>query len=273
MPQPRPKASGFGAGRRDVRVAVGTDGLPGGRRTGRVALGRAARMAQAIARRYAAVRERRGGAGMVLRRPAAPVTQRPVRHETRVLVAPRLELTLAIRREADGLVRIGRPLEPAPRRGRVRLVGPAAGEALVRRLVQRGERGAPDSPPPRWEPRRAATTGASMPQVPGGAATPAAARAPTVRAVPRVVVQSPATAAAPVVPGDAPAPGRGRGAPPEGGWSPPGQPGPGRREVGRAQPGSGGAPATAVDVARLTDEVVRAIDRRLVAHRERLGRL
>jgi hypothetical protein len=48
---------------------------------------------------------------------------------------------------------------------------------------------------------------------------------------------------------------------------------------GRAWPGPAGSPVPtappppAVDVEQLADQVVRRIDRQLVAHRERLGRI
>ncbi len=49
-----------------------------------------------------------------------------------------------------------------------------------------------------------------------------------------------------------------------------------RRCAGAAASGrsaSAGSPRAAVDLERLTDQVVRQIDRRIVAHRERLGRI
>jgi hypothetical protein len=46
----------------------------------------------------------------------------------------------------------------------------------------------------------------------------------------------------------------------------------GRRESQALQPGPR-APEAAIDVNRLTEQVIQAIDRRIVAQRERLGRL
>jgi hypothetical protein len=41
----------------------------------------------------------------------------------------------------------------------------------------------------------------------------------------------------------------------------------------RSEPGAGGSTPSGINVTQLTDEVMRQIDRRLVAFRERLGKI
>ncbi len=259
---------------------------------------RADRLARAIVQRYGGRQERRPGLGLVFRRPQVGMLWQPVYHQMRWSLSPRLSLTVlmpqavtmrqaaapaphpspAVPRQEmhfesqtvlaplvtrlqpvilKSLTSLARP-EPSPQplsviaeRVLVRQrVETTTTEELIRRLIERGQRVEPGRPG--RQPTR------PMPMV--ESAVPVvctAGLAPTATPVPQVVHRPAGTAIAE-----------------EKATRPP---------TRSRSPGTNSAFATAgqplapdlsqADVGRLTDQVVRTIEERMIAYRERMGRI
>jgi hypothetical protein len=216
-------------------------------------------LARSVIARHAGRHERAAGVSMRLARRHRPRARTLVRHEHRHF-SSRLSLTLAPRvivPAAPGRAgiataghtddatralgaRVGvAPLAPARQRGVAQ---------VLRRVVTRTERVA--------EPPRTLARPASGPSGESDAATPA-------RAVPRRLV--PARRAQ--TSEDPPEPRPSRGPAPAVSVSEPALP---HRALERRGLGNA-VPAPPLDVARLTDQVLETIDRRILAERERLG--
>ena len=208
---------------------------------------RAAGFAARVARRYA----RRVGRprllrSVVLRRPSPIV----VRDRSRVVARPRIELALRTRTtariEAMTVARAPSNVETIVRHTSRSVppssIGSGAHERVVQRLLERTGRvevrGSQFNTPSRAAPGEVATRVLPVPSVP-----------PV-----ELVVARPASAVAcPTPPPPDP--------PAFDGWGPP-------RPFARQAP-----EAPKVDVEALTDDVMRSIDRRIVAYRERTGRV
>jgi hypothetical protein len=209
--------------------------------------------ARALARRYEVGHARHLGMALELRRAAPGVTVQPVHHHTHVQVAPRLVLSLlawprspAGATEPAGTAR-SRPPAPElwlPRRTAAGIrqtitmaADPAPPERLVRRLSARGERIVEV-----WPDLGAGATTAVRPS----------AALPVARVVLRQAGRPAGSDHAPSRPDSSPSTARG--------WS----------------ASTGDAPQklpASIDLHRLTDQVVQAIDRRIIANRERMGRI
>jgi hypothetical protein len=242
---------------RDVRSSAGGLRVVTGTRPGSLA----AAFAMALLARYRGRQERRCGVDFAFRRRPPSVTLQPVYQRLGLHVAPRLSLTvLAPPRPAEAL---GAPAAPTRWVGWVeRQVvrepilqppGAAVRERLVTHLVTERERVEAGATPG----RRVVDRGDAESLVPSRGRF-----APTAPPVPRVVhrpgAAQPAEHARPAVPTGSTGSGEGHG-----------QSG-AKRLVGNAESLSGPRP---VDVKRLTDQVIQAIDQRIIAQRERLGRV
>jgi hypothetical protein len=242
---------------RDVRSSAGGLRVATGTRPGSLA----AAFAMALLARYQGRQERRWGVDFAFRRRPSSVTLQPVYQRLGLHLAPRLSLTvLAPPRPAEAL---NAPAAPARWVGRIerqvvrepilRPPGAAVRERLVTHLVTERERVEAGATPG----RRRADRDDAGPLVPSrGRFAPMAPPVPRVVQRPAAVTtmdsQSPSAAfaaTAEVQGGD------GFGA---------------RRPGGSA---AGPLEAGAVDVKRLTDQVIQAIDQRIIAQRERLGRV
>lgn len=281
---------------RDVRVAR-TGIRPASRM---VPESRTGRLARTIAQRYGGRQERWSGLGLVFRRPQAGVLWQPVYHQTRwhpsassgQALAPRLALTVLAPqvveiRPPDGIAPQQAPagfnpgrwferetvvhsavtrLQPVILKSLAPLAGSAplprsrsviAGrvlahqrvettttEELVRRMVARGQRIEPVGPgrPPA---RQSAVPVVRQPgRVTGPAPVPQIVHRPAGAVVDDGTPRALSQARAPATNGSLP---------------PAGQPAP--------------LDFSQLDVGRLTDQVVRTIDERMIAHRERMGRM
>jgi hypothetical protein len=223
-------------------------------------------MLAAIARRYARWQGRWPDLHPVLWHPWRGITLQPAVHRTRLHLAPHLRLTVLARSGPEGAPSAGRatrqwvaqersaasrpagqPPVAVPGHqplalvvGRLqagRLVETVPVETIVNRLARRGV--------------RVETVGAPRPQLPQSEGSTAGAPRP----VPRVVRRSGAV-------------GTGDDQPPAAETFAAAS----RTRPATAQvPGHGELPS--LDLNRLTDQVVQAIDRRIIAQRERLGRV
>jgi hypothetical protein len=190
-------------------------------------------------------------------RPAVAVT--PVHQHSHTHLAPHLEPAVVAWPAAQPGPTAGEPSRPASRLRSdrevrtlmtvVRGAEPPVAEQLVRRLLARGRRVEAAPSADRARVRQGLwleSAGDEVPAVP----------VPAVRPVPRILRQ-----AAPADVGRAAMPGTDES----------------ERPAHREEPPTTGVPPRppdpAIDLNRLTDEVIQAIDRRIVAQRERLGRI
>lgn len=252
---------------RDVRVTA--RGLGAGHRNGPSGptglVPRVSAMLAAIARRYARWQGRWPHLHPILGHPGRGITLQPAVHRTQLYLAPHLRLTVLARSGPEGTPSAGRPTRRGPVQerstlsrlagqhpvaapghqplemvvGRLqagRLVGTVPVDTIVNRLVRRGV--------------RVETVGTPRPQLPQSEGSMAEATRPVQRVVRRTAAamsgDNPPTAAETFAAASRPRP-------------------------AMAQvPGHGEPP---LDLNRLTDQVVQAIDRRIIAQRERLGRV
>jgi hypothetical protein len=249
---------------------------------------RAGRLVQSILQRYGGRQRHWPGLGLVFRRPQAGVLWRPVYHEERWTLSPRLSLAVllphamtprpsaAVPRQALGfegqsapvslvtrlqpviLKSLAPPANPAtapPSRQVItervlarQRVETTTSEELVRRMVDRGQRIAAAKPGQiRAEP--VTTGGAAV------AATRQPGRTGGAEPMP-LILRRPARVA--VEDGALPSPTRPRSPGANGSFAVPGQ-----QALDLSQR----------ELGRLTDQVVRIIDERMIAYRERTGRV
>jgi hypothetical protein len=239
---------------RDVRVT--RNGIRPARQ--RAALGIAGALARAIGARYTARSRWAGPAGLIFRRPQPGLTIQQVRHEAHAHFSPRLALTLlawspppvlaAVREAGTGLQmpvsRLERRLEMhLLQRSVIERTETERSERFTRRFVERGERVE------------------SVRQRPGTAALPVtradAPAASLAQPAPRLLYRPPSAATVSEA-GQAPVAFPRDAAP---------------RQPLPAQRASLAPELAPADINRLTDQVIQAIDHRIIAQRERLGRV
>ena len=271
--------------RRAHRLRLAHRGVRLTRRTAR--LGRAAALALWIMRRYGLRPGWPPPADVVLRRARGALIRRHAHHRSLVYPAPRLALTTVARQAPAGAApaQTARSAPPPPaawvlqQRERRLLGQPGMWERAVHRAVARASGpvdGAAGAPPATDQivrrltarerrldsvmttPARATVdagaaaartlpgNGGSLPSFPGAA--PPVAR----------VLRRAEAAAAPA--GEDGVPRTGAGTAPQGGW-------------GWSAGGPAPADGAALDLGRLTDQIVQVIDQRIIAERERMGRV
>lgn len=236
-----------------------------------------ARFTETLLHRRSGPRGSASRLGLMLLRPRPPLSLQLLVYAPRIHVVPHLQVTLlrsgpAARQRADSKPAMDRMLEVAVPRERIRaywhvllrrtfargggtparqvprrrIVPAVAEKVLVRRLFARGERRAPSM----YLPGESEASGAAAPR-PAGVPRTVRRTAIPVPAVVSAAAALPSPPAAVAARPVRPAPSAGRHGFPE-------RPGP-------------AAPSPA-DLERLTDQVIRAVDRRIIAQRERMGK-
>jgi hypothetical protein len=217
-------------------------------------------LAQALLHRFARRPGLMSGSERILRRFPPAVRLQPLHQRLRIELAPRLALTVRPERRTEVLERqIEARLAWQPGAGSDR---PSPVEQIVRRVASRTERQLPqrlgDRGTPIPESRTPFERDVRPPRPDFEASAAVVRRPPPVFEAPERVVQRLRPAS--VAPADAPA----VSTP----LTPPDRPVWVAEQPPRPQP-----PTQTLDIKRLTDQVVEALDRRLIAARERTGRV